>query len=152
VRFAPLAAVLAAMIACAPPKAPEPPRPPPRVVFETAGGGRPAVTVELARTPEDRERGLMYRERLAADAGMLFLFDESSDHEFWMKNTQVPLDMIFVGEDGRVVGVVERAEPFTLTGRGVGRPSRYVVEVNAGWTAANGVRTGDRVVFENVPR
>ena len=92
----------------------------------------------------------MQREQLAPDAGMLFLFDETEDHSFWMKDTLIPLDMIFVDEGGRVVGVVERAEPLTLSPREVGAPSRYVLEVNGGWAAAHGVAAGDRVRFENV--
>ncbi|ABS27575.1 DUF192 domain-containing protein [Anaeromyxobacter sp. Fw109-5] len=126
--------------------------PAPRVLVETASGARHAVRVELARTDAERARGLMWRERLEPDAGMLFLFEESAAHGFWMKNTLIPLDMVFIGEDGRIVGVVERAEPGTTTQRAVGAPSRYVLEVNGGWCAARGVRAGDRVRFENVPR
>jgi hypothetical protein len=92
----------------------------------------------------------MRRKHLAPDAGMLFVFDETSDHAFWMLETLIPLDMIFIGEDGRIVGIVERAEPRTTVQRSVGAPSRYVLEVNGGWARANGVRSGDRVRFENV--
>jgi uncharacterized protein len=106
--------------------------------------------VELARTPEARERGLMFREKLDADAGMLFIFDESEPHAFWMKNTLIPLDMIFIDDTGRIVGVVERAEPRTLTGRSASDPNRYVLEVNGGWCAEHGVRVGDTVKLENV--
>jgi uncharacterized protein len=144
------ALLVAALAACASSKSPDAGRPPARVVIETAAGQRHAVTVELARTEPERVRGLMQREKLAPDAGMLFLFDESEDHSFWMKDTLIPLDMIFVDEGGRVVGVVERAEPLTLSAREIGAPSRYVLEVNGGWAAAHGVRAGDRVRFENV--
>jgi uncharacterized membrane protein (UPF0127 family) len=123
----------------------------PRVVVETRAGARHVVRVELARTPVERARGLMERRELAPDAGMLFLFDETSDHAFWMKNTLIPLDMIFAGEDGRIVGVVARAIPGDLTARGVGAPSRYVLEVNGGWAQAHGVAPGDRLRFENIP-
>jgi uncharacterized membrane protein (UPF0127 family) len=124
----------------------------PRVVVETASGGRHAVTVELARTDAERARGLMHRSELAEDAGMLFLFGESGDHSFWMKETLIPLDMIFIDDEGRIVGIVERAEPRTLSPRSVGAPSRYVLEVNGGWARSRGVARGDRVRFENVPR
>lgn len=124
----------------------------PRVVVETRAGGRHVVQVELARTPAERTRGLMERTQLGADAGMLFLFDETSEHAFWMKNTRIPLDMIFLGEDGRVVGVVARAVPGDLTPRSAGGASRYVLEVNGGWAEAHGVAAGDRARFENVPR
>ncbi|HTN52763.1 MAG TPA: DUF192 domain-containing protein [Anaeromyxobacter sp.] len=121
-----------------------------RVVVETAAGARHPVAVEVARTDPDRQRGLMRRERLDPDAGMLFLFDTASVHPFWMKDTLISLDMIFLDDTGRVVGIVARAEPRTLVLRDVGVPSRYVLEVNGGWAEAHGVRTGDHVRFEGV--
>ncbi len=121
-----------------------------RVVVETRAGASHAVRVEVARTELERRNGLMHRADLAMDAGMLFVFDETSDHGFWMLNTLIPLDMIFVGEDGLVVGVVERAEPRTTAMRSAGAPSRYVLEVNGGWAKAHGIGAGDRVRFENV--
>jgi uncharacterized protein len=150
VRRAALAALLA--LSCASKKSPEPPGPPPRVIVENAAGERHAVRVELARTDAERARGLMHRRSLADDAGMLFLFDETTEHSFWMKDTPLPLDIVFIGEDGRIVGVIERAEPRTTSPRTVGVPSRYVLEVNGGWTRARGIARGDRVRFENVPR
>ncbi len=140
-----LAALLA--VSCA---AKTPPPGAPRVVVETADGKRHAVAVEIARTDAQREQGLMFRRELGAEAGMLFLFDETSEHGFWMKNTLIPLDMIFIAEDGRIVGIVEGAEPLDETLRTVGAPSRYVLEVRGGWSKAHGVRKGDRVRFENV--
>jgi uncharacterized membrane protein (UPF0127 family) len=144
---------LAALLAtgCAPNKA-EPGTPGARVVVETAAGAKHAVRVELARTDPQREVGLMNRPKLAEDAGMLFLFDDTAERAFWMKNTLIPLDILFIDEEGRIVGIVERAEPRSERTRTVGRPSRYVLEVNGGWSAAHGVRAGDRVRFENVPR
>jgi uncharacterized membrane protein (UPF0127 family) len=124
----------------------------PRVVLETAAGARHAVVVELARTDAQRARGLMHRASLPEDQGMLFLFDETEEHPFWMKDTPLPLDMLFLDEEGRVVGIVERAAPRTTTQRTVGVPSRYVLEVNGGWARAHGVAAGDRARFENVPR
>ena len=144
------ALLLSALAACASSRSPDAGRPPARVVIETAAGQRHPVTVEVARTEEELTRGLMHRERLAPEAGMLFVFDTSEDHTFWMKDTLIPLDMIFVDEGGRIVGVVERAAPRTLSPRSVGAPSRYVLEVNGGWAAAHGVRSGDHVRFENV--
>jgi uncharacterized membrane protein (UPF0127 family) len=123
---------------------------PSRVVVETSSGERPSVAVEVARTDPERRKGLMHREKLAPDAGMLFLFEESSEHGFWMLNTLIPLDMIFIGEDGRIVGIVERAQPRSTVMRSVGAPSRYVLEVNGGWARAHGVKAGDLVRFENV--
>jgi len=122
----------------------------PHVVLHTARGEVP-VSVEIAATPERRSLGLMYRKELGANAGMLFIFDRSEPLTFWMKNTVLPLDMIFIGEDKRVVGIVKDAAPFTTTPRGVAAPSRYVLEVNAGFSDAHGVARGDQVSFEAVP-
>ena len=143
---------LAPAIACAARNGAEPPLSRGRVVVETAAGAHHAVDVEVARTEPQRMKGLMDRPSLPADAGMLFLFDETSVHSFWMKNTHIPLDMIFIDDEGRIVGIVESATPRTLTERTVGKPSRYVLEVNGGWAEAHGVAAGDRVRFENVPR
>ena len=149
-------ALAAALVACSsrPPaqvgRADAPPAPP-RVVVESPSGRASAVDVELARTPAEQERGLMFRQALAPDAGMLFVFPDDRDHVFWMKNTLLPLDMIFIAEDGRVVGIVASAEPQTTTPRSVGTPSRYVLEVNGGWSEAHGVRPGDRARFDGLP-
>ena len=118
-----------------------------RTVLHT-GGGDVAVTVEIAATPERRNLGLMYRKELAEDAGMLFLFERPQHLTFWMKNTVLPLDMVFIGADHRVVGIVKNATPFTTTPRAVDGESQYVLEVNAGFSDRHGVRGGDAVTFE----
>ncbi len=122
----------------------------PRVVLHPAGGDV-AVTVEVAATPAQQSVGLMYRKELGAAAGMLFVFDETVEHPFWMKNTVLPLDMIFIGEDRKIVGIVADAVPFTTTSRTCGLPSRYVLEVNAGFSAKHGLKVGDQTTFENIP-
>lgn len=121
----------------------------PRVVLHAAGGDA-TVTVEVAVTPAQQSLGLMYRKTLGASAGMLFVFDRTEEHPFWMKNTELPLDMIYLGDDRKVVGIVKNAEPFTTTSRTVGAPSRYVLEVNAGFSDAHGIKNGDQATFENV--
>lgn len=121
----------------------------PRVVVHAAAGDV-AVTVEIADTPAKRSLGLMYRKELAESAGMLFVFDDVTEHSFWMKNTILPLDMIFLDADSRVIGIVKDAVPFTTTPRSVGAPSRYVLEVNAGFSDRHGVRAGDRATFEGI--
>jgi len=121
----------------------------PRVVIHTASGEIP-VTVEVASTPTQQAVGLMYRKELGALAGMLFVFDITVEHPFWMKNTVLPLDMIFLGNDRKVVGIVKDAVPFTTSERTVGVPSRYVLEVNAGFSEKHGVKNGDSVVFETI--
>jgi len=124
------------------------PRPVPRVLVDAAGGTA-AVRVEVARTEAQRERGLMDRSRLDPDAGMIFVFADSARHGFWMKNTLLPLDLLFIGDDARVAAIVRR-QPLSLEVTDGGADSRYVLEVNGGWAAEHGVKAGDRVRFENV--
>jgi uncharacterized membrane protein (UPF0127 family) len=119
------------------------------VRFETPNGPW-IVRVEVARTEEQRARGLMFRRELAPDRGMVFLFDETSEHPFWMHNTLIPLDIIFLGDDRKVVGVVANAAPQTDTQRTVGKPSRYVVEVSGGEAAVHGVAPGTRAIFVGI--
>ena len=116
-----------------------------------AGGRKVAFRVEVALSPEDHARGLMYRSQLAADAGMLFVFEYPSVQRFWMKNTLIPLDMIFIGKDRKIVGVVEDAVPETETERMVGAPSQYVLEIGGGLSARLGIKRGEPVEFQNVP-
>jgi len=123
----------------------------PAVVFRPRGRAEARVAVEVARTPAQTARGLMYREHLPPDAGMLFLFDRPRVQSFWMKNTLIALDMIFVSSDMVVAGVVENAAPLTMQPRSLpGVKSQYVVEVNAGWAREHGVAAGVPVVFLGV--
>lgn len=128
-----------------------PPDPQPAAKLETAevalpdAPGKPRVKVELALTDTQVQKGLMYRREMAEDAGMLFRLADRSEHTFWMHNTCIPLDMMFVDEDGLIVGIVESAEPLTDSTRSVGCPSRYVLEVNAGWSRRHGVAPGQRL-------
>jgi hypothetical protein len=107
--------------------------------------------VELAQTPAEQERGLMFRQSMGADEGMLFVFDRQFVHTFWMKNTLIPLDMLFIDSDRRIVGIVQNAEPQTLSGRSVGLPSRYVLEIGGGLSGKLGIRAGQVVEFQGVP-
>jgi uncharacterized membrane protein (UPF0127 family) len=121
----------------------------PTVEIDT-GERRITFHVELARSEPEREKGLMYREHLAPDAGMLFLFDRESVQTFWMKNTLIPLDMIFISADHKIVGIVHDAEPQTLNVRSVDDPSQYVLEIGAGLSAQLGLRAGATVAFHGV--
>jgi uncharacterized protein len=115
------------------------------------GGRKVLFRVEVAVTPEEHARGLMYRSRLADDAGMVFVFEQPAIQRFWMKNTLIPLDMIFIGSDRRIVGIVANAEPRTLTSRRVSGLSLYVLEIGGGLSARLGIRAGQRVELRNVP-
>ena len=116
------------------------------LVIRTADGGEHRFTVELASTPEERAQGLMFRKALAPDAGMLFDFKELGPVAMWMKNTVIPLDMLFIGRDGRIVRIAERTVPLSLTPIPSGEPVLAVLELNSGTAARLGVRPGDRVV------
>jgi len=144
-----LASVLAGVGALACARSPAPAPSAPARVFVESAQGTATVRVEVARTPEAQQRGLMYRKELAPDAGMIFVFAAEKRHGFWMANTLLPLDMIFIGDDGRVAAIVER-EPLGLESTDGGVTSRYVLEVNRGWSRAHGVKVGDRVRMENV--
>ena len=124
-------------------------RPPGAVRFETPRGPW-VVRVEIANTDESRTRGLMFRRELPQDRGMIFIFPATEEHGFWMHNTLIALDLIFLGEDRTVLGVVTAA-PQTDTLRSVGKPSRYVVEVSAGEAAAHAVGPGTHAAFVDIP-
>jgi hypothetical protein len=121
----------------------------PAVSFHTASGDV-VFGVEIADSPSERQQGLMNRKALAADRGMIFIFPSDEVQHFWMKNTLIPLDMIFVNSGLEVVGVVPDAEPLTLTERTVNIPSAYVVEVNGGFAAKNGIATGVHMGLRNI--
>lgn len=120
------------------------------VVIVSRAGATP-LSVEVAADDSSREKGLMFRTSVPDGRGMLFVFSGSEEHTFWMKNTLVPLDMIFIGADQRIVGIVENAAPRTLTPRRVDGPSQYVLEVAGGTAYAHGWRAGDRVELHGVP-
>ncbi|MEM6531895.1 MAG: DUF192 domain-containing protein [Myxococcota bacterium] len=122
----------------------------PTVTFFT-DSGEVVVAVEIADTRALRTKGMMFRETVEPDRGMVFVFGEDGVHPFWMKNTYVSLDMIHLSAGLEVVGVVARAAPLTLDRRAIDKPSRYVVEVEAGYAEAKGIAPGTRASFANVP-
>ena len=113
-------------------------------------GGPVAISLEVVSTDAARTRGLMWRDHLDDGHGMLFVFDEDSDHSFWMKNTVISLDMIFIGRDQVIVGVHPNATPLSLAPISVGHPSRWVLEVAGGYTGRAGIATGDHIDFEHI--
>jgi uncharacterized membrane protein (UPF0127 family) len=123
------------------------------VTIDTISGAH-HFAVELARTPAQQELGLMFRSALAPDAGMLFDFGETKPASFWMKNTLIPLDMLFIGADGRVADIHEHAVPLSEAVIQSRVPVRAVLEVNGDTVAQLGIRVGDVVhhqIFHNVP-
>jgi uncharacterized membrane protein (UPF0127 family) len=116
------------------------------VEFPDAKSGGHLV-VEMARTPQQTTRGLMFRTTMPEDHGMWFDLGERDIHPFWMHNTCISLDLLYLDEDGLVVGIVENAPTLNDEPRGVACPSAYVLEVNAGWARRHGVRAGMRAVI-----
>lgn len=119
-----------------------------RVVLVDAFGGKHPVDVEVAASRDSRTRGLMWRTELAEGTGMLFIFDRDQPLSFWMKNTLIPLDMIFIRSDLTIVGIVERAEPKTFSPRAPKGDSMYVLEVPSGWSEKIGLKAGLKVSLE----
>ena len=108
--------------------------------------GRSAFTVELALNEDQRVQGLQGRRRLAADAGMLFDFQDTGPVAMWMKDTYVPLDMLFIDSAGRIVNIAEHTVPLSLTAIRSTGPVRAVLELNAGTAARLGIKPGDKVL------
>lgn len=115
----------------------------------TIASARKTVTylVEVADTPDKIRQGLMYRTSLAPDRGMLFVFDRDGDRHFWMENTLISLDMIYISSDGRVVGVRENAIPESTVSIEPPGPSMYVLEVSGGQCRRQGICAGDPVTI-----
>jgi uncharacterized protein len=112
----------------------------------TAAGPQ-KFSVEVATAPAQLEQGLMFRRTMPADSGMLFDFKTSTMASMWMKNTLIPLDMLFVDEHGRIVNIHQRAVPNSLDTISAAAPVRAVIELNGGTVERLGIRPGDRVVF-----
>jgi hypothetical protein len=110
-----------------------------------------ALRVEVASTVEQRMKGLMFREKLGAGDGMLFVFDEPGYHAMWMKNTPLPLSVAFVDGDGRILNILDM-EPHTLDQHAAAGPAIYAIETNKGWFAQRRIRPGDKVTGLPRPR
>ena len=129
-----------------------PVRPPDFAVIEIAvqpGKERPPLsfTVKLAETEAQRRHGLMFTPYLPKQQGMLFVFETDAPRQFWMKNTQIPLDMLFFSSDGRLVNIVHSAVPFSLTARNSAGPARYVLELNGGIARKIGIQPDAQLVL-----
>lgn len=119
-----------------------PPLPMGKVTLTDAFKGSHVVEVEICANATSRTRGMMWRTSLDAGKGMLFVFPQEQPLSFWMRNTLIPLDMIFIGKDLKVTGVVANAEPKTMNSRSAGGPSMYVLEVPGGWAEKTGIKAG----------
>ena len=119
------------------------PTDPAPLVVETAKGER-SFTIEVASEPAQRSAGLMFRRTMADDHGMLFVFERTQPVGFWMKNTPMPLDLLFIGQDGRIAAILQ-GEPQSLAVISPGVPVRFVLELKAGTAARQGIADGDAV-------
>ena len=115
-----------------------------QLTIDTANGPV-RFTVEIADDEQERNRGLMFRESLADDRGMLFHFQEPERASFWMRNTIISLDIIFIGVDGRILNIAERTTPYSEAGIPAAGMTRGVLEIRGGRAAELGIRAGDRV-------
>ena len=150
-------ALLLLALACTQPAAPPPSAPAtesaapasPRIIFLDGH----AVTVEIAADEDTRTQGLMFRDRLADDRGMIFLFPQTGEYPFWMKNTLIPLDMIWIDEARRVAHVAHDVPPCKADPCPSYPPNaqaRYVLEVAAGVAAKHHLKDGDTLRFEGM--
>lgn len=114
----------------------------PTPLVVAAKNGDRSFSIEVADTEAEREAGLMYREEMADDHGMLFVFEIPQQVNFWMQNTPMPLDLIFVGQDGRI-RAIKRGEPQSEAIISPGVPVRFVLELKAGTAARQGIEYGD---------
>lgn len=117
-------------------------------VFVTESGSKLGpIRLEIASTPGERHVGLMYRREMDPNEGMLFIFPKEEMQTFWMKNTYLSLDMLFLDSNLKIVGILDHVTPLTEDQRGVPRPSQFVIELLAGRAQQLGLKEGQRVEF-----
>lgn len=117
------------------------------VMVRSSGGTAHRFKVEVARTPDEQARGLMFRTTLAKDDGMIFLFDPPRPASFWMKNTLIPLDMLFIRSDGSIARIADNSAPESLEPVVSGEPVAAVLEIGGGRASELGIAEGDQVTW-----
>jgi len=118
------------------------------------GQGNQTFSIEIADDPDEQARGLMFRPALSTDAGMLFIFDQPRQANFWMRNTMIPLDMIFIDDTGKVDSIAERTDTYSEQVSSSKGDVRAVLEINGGLSRQLGIGPGSQVIhqaFENAP-
>lgn len=136
------------------PTGPQPQLPKERLVIVTRSGQQHAFTVEIATIPTQQEVGEMFRTSVPADGGMLFVWPQPQDSQMWMKNTLVPLDMVFIDADGKIRSIAEDTTPRSLAVIDSNGPVKATLELQGGITAKLGITVGDTVrarTFGNAP-
>lgn len=104
--------------------------------------GKIVYTLEIAATEDERNNGLMFRDSMPADHGMIFIFGDEKPRSFWMKNTRIPLDIVFVADNGKIDSI-RRMEPYVMKGTASDGPAKYAIELNDGQAKAAGIKAGD---------
>ena len=140
-RFAVLAATLLGLLTTAQAQEGQPQR----LQAITLNAGMHNIRAELAITPEQRQKGLMYRRDLATHEGMLFVFDDAMPQCFWMRNTPTPLSIAFVADDGKIVNI-DDMKPFDESSHCSAAPVRFVLEMNQGWFDKRGIKPGFKLM------
>ena len=105
------------------------------------------LDIEIADTPEKRLKGLMNRKKLDPNSGMMFVFQDSDEHSFWMKDTHIPLSIAYIDDKGTILNI-EDMKPHSLDSVKPNGPCRYALEVNKGWFDKNGIRAGDEIIMK----
>ena len=120
------------------------------IFIDTGGEEEIKIKAELADTQEKKERGLMFRESLKENSGMFFPFDADATYNFWMKNTLIPLDIIFISKDFKIVEIIhaEPCEEEPCESYKTSQYSRYVLEVNGGFTTRNNIAVGNKIAIK----
>jgi uncharacterized protein len=121
---------------------------PVQILAAKDGSLRNSFQAELALTPQEQTQGLMYRKELGKNKGMLFVFSEVVQNPFWMKNTLIPLDILFIDSQKKILNIVSMAVPQTTTPREPAGPYQYVLEIEGGRAQSLGIQPGDKVVFQ----
>jgi hypothetical protein len=116
------------------------------LAIQTSGGKSHRFKVEVAKSQDERSQGLMFRRTLAPDAGMLFDFGRTEPVAMWMKNTLIPLDMLFIAGDGVIVNIAQRTVPQSLTPIPSAKPVRFVLELPGGTASRLALKPGDKVI------
>lgn len=114
--------------------------------------GDQTIRADVAANDETRQKGLMFREKLARNEGMLFVFPQLAYHAMWMRNTPLPLSVAYMDDSGKILSIHEM-QPFTEDSHQAAGPARYALEMNAGWFASNKIKTGDSIKgLEKAPK
>lgn len=108
------------------------------------------IDIEIADTYEERNRGMMHRSSMEHDKGMLFVFDGEEEQSFWMKNTKMSLDIMYVNANREIVSIYKHTQPYSTTSIPSMRPAQFVVETSAGFCDKFGIKEGDRIVFSRI--